>query len=446
MTPMKILQVSEFIEIVNGILRESMSGEVFAVEGEVSGFKVSQGQWVTFDLKDEKSLVNIFIPLRQLGVLVQDGMRVRVFGLPRVYPKFGKFSVTAERIELAGEGAIKKALALLRQKLEKEGIFDPARKRSLPRFPRRVALVASRESAAYGDFIRIVGERWGGLEIDLYHVLVQGDKAPQEIVAAIEQANLSSSRASHVKRDETRDPSMDPGSVAGMTKKYYDVLVMTRGGGSLEELMAFNDERVVRAVYGSRIPTLVAIGHERDLTLAEEAADVRGSTPTDCARRLVPDRRDVLYELATLAENIETAVSQELEARQAVLERALAAPGLWLAGRKAELDSLAGNIWSGVEVWLRDLGAELAASLRLLQSLDPKGVLKRGYAMLKDAAGHSVASVSKLNVGKEVAIVMQDGDAGAKITRVGKIVAARSPDSRSGRRGSLCQEIQPKLL
>ncbi len=397
---MKVLQVSEFIEIVNGILRETLSGEVFAVEGEVSGFKVSQGQWVTFDLKDDKGLLNIFMVLRNLTVPVEDGMRVRVFGYPRVYPKFGKFSITADRLELAGEGALKKALAMLRARLEQEGIFDPARKRTLPRFPQRVALVASRESAAYGDFIRIVNERWGGLEVDLYHVLVQGERAPQEIVNAIAQAQGSD----------------------------YDVLVMTRGGGSLEELMAFNDERVVRAIFASKIPTLVAIGHERDITLAEEAADVRGSTPTDCARRLVPDRRDVLYELATLADGIESAMLEELEARQTILERAFDAPGTWLTGRRTELESISGNISSGVEVWLKDLAGRLVNQARLLQSLDPKGVLKRGYVMLKDAAGNSVTSISKLAVGKEVAIVLQDGEAGATVTRVGS------------------KKIQPKLL
>ncbi len=389
---MKIIQVSEFIEIVNGILRETLSGEMFAVEGEVSSFKISQGQWVTFDLKDDKSLVSIFMPIRNLNVPVEDGMKVRVFGLPRIYPKFGKFSISAERIELAGEGALRKALALLRQRLEAEGLFDPARKRQLPRFPKRIALVASRESAAYGDFIRIVNERWGGLEIDLYHVLVQGEKAPNEIVNAIAQAQEGT----------------------------YDVLVMTRGGGSFEELMAFNDERVVRAIHASRIPTMVAIGHERDITLAEEAADVRGSTPTDCARRLVPDRRDVAYELATLVQNIDNSLMQELEQHQIVLERAFTTPGMWIAGRKAELEVASSNIASAVDAWLKDLAGELVNQARLLQSLDPKGVLKRGYAILKDSQGRSLVSAAKLAVGQEVSIVLHDGEAGAEITRTGE--------------------------
>ncbi len=388
---MRVLQVAEFVEVVNGILRETLSGEVFAVEGEVSGYRVSQGQWVSFDLKDDKALLNIFMPVWSLNVPVEDGMRVRVFGMPRIYPKYGKFSISAERIELAGEGALKKALALLRARLEKEGLFAADRKRTLLRFPTRIALVASRESAAYGDFMRVLRERWGGLEIDLYHVMVQGEKAPNEIVNAIAQAQ----------------------------ENEYDALVMTRGGGSLEELMAFNDERVVRAIHGSRIPTLVAIGHERDITLAEEAADVRGSTPTDCARRLVPDRKDVLYELATAMNTVETSFRSQLEERHALIERALTVPGLWIAGRRAEFESVSLRISSSASIWMKGLTERLQAHVRLLSSLDPTRVLFRGYAILKDAKGHGIASVAGLRVGQDVQIVLRDGDAGLTVNRLG---------------------------
>ncbi|MFZ2803992.1 MAG: exodeoxyribonuclease VII large subunit [Patescibacteria group bacterium] len=397
---MKVLHVSEFIEIVNGVLRETLGAELFAVEGEVSGYRVSQGQWVSFDLKDEKALVNIFMPLWNLNVPIEDGARVRVFGLPRVYPKYGKFSLSAERIELAGEGALKKALALLRQKLEKEGMFDVSRKRMLPRFPSRIALVASRESAAYGDFIRVVQERWGGLEIDVYHVLVQGERAAKDIVTAIEQAQ----------------------------SEPYDVLVMTRGGGSLEELMAFNDERVVRAIHASRIPTLVAIGHERDITFAEEAADVRGSTPTDCARRLVPDRRDALYELATLTAAIDTSFIAHIEDGHLAIDRAMHAPEAWLTERRMALEALTAASSSAVATWVKRLGEELSSNVRLLASLDPNAVVKRGYAILKGADGKSLTSVKQLSVGANVRISLKDGDAGATVTRLGE------------------QTLQPKLL
>lgn len=388
---MRLLNVSEFIEVVNAVLKETLSVELFAVEGEVSGYRVSQGQWVSFDLKDDKALVNIFMPVWNLHVPIEDGIRVRVIGIPRIYPKYGKFSISAERIELAGEGALKKALALLRQRLEKEGLFDPTRKRTLPRFPQRIALVASKESAAYGDFMRVVSERWGGLEIDVYHVLVQGDRAPQEIVTAIRSA-------------QSED---------------YDVLVMTRGGGSLDELMAFNDEQVVRAIHGSKIPTLVAIGHERDITLAEEAADVRGSTPTDCARRLVPDRRDVEYELATLVSTIETTMTRRLQDGHAVIDRALSAPTFWLSAQRTTLQQTITSFESTVDQWLRRLHERLHSCTRLLSSLDPKSVLSRGYAILRDASGRGITSVTRLKPGQSATILLQDGEADATITQVG---------------------------
>lgn len=384
---MRLLQVSEFIEVVNAVLRETMSAELFAVEGEVSGYRVSQGQWVSFDLKDDAALVNVFLPLWKLDVPVEDGMRVKVTGLPRVYPKYGKFSLSAEKVELSGEGALKKALMLLRARLEKEGLFDVSRKRELPRFPERIALVASRESAAYGDFIRILKERWGGLSIDVYHVLVQGERAPQEICGAIERAQAGE----------------------------YDVLVMTRGGGSFEELMAFNDERVVRAVHASKIPTMVAIGHERDLTLAEEAADVRGSTPTDCARRLVPDRRDVQYELATLLGAIEAGLVDRIADGRITIDRALGAPSLWVSRQQSELREQTSRVENGVRQWHRSLAERLAASMRLLSSLDPKAVLSRGYAIIRNAAGKGIATVADATPGQAIRVLLQDGEVGARI-------------------------------
>ncbi len=387
---MQVFRVADFIEIVNTTLKETLGADVFAVEGEVSGHRTSQGQWVTFDLKDEAAIINVFMPIWKLQLPIEDGMRVRVIGLPRVYPKYGKFSLSAERIEYAGEGNLKKALALLRQRLAAEGLFDPSRKRELPKFPQRIALVASRESAAYGDFLRIVGERWGGLEIDVYHVLVQGERAPQDIVSALQAAN----------------------------EREYDVLVMTRGGGSLEELMAFNDEPVVRAVRASRIPTLVAIGHERDITLAEEAADVRGSTPTDCARRLVPDKRDVEYALMATIATIEGTFVQRLQNGHALIQRTLAAPSFWLTTQRALLDRSVARTESVLRQWLRSLEDRWHASVRLLQSLDPMRVLARGYAIMRDADGRAIVSVSGLKMDQAVTVRLQDGEVGATIRQV----------------------------
>lgn len=388
---MTVFSVTDFIAHVNGVLAKCWHPEDLCVEGEVSSFRVSQGQWVNFDLKDKDGLVGVFMSVWQLQVPVEDGMKVRVYGMPRIYPKFGKFSMTANKIELVGDGALAKALAALRSRLEKEGLFEPSRKRELPKFPERVALIASKESAAYGDFARIVNERWRGLEIDLYHVKVQGAGAAEDVAKAIAHAN---------------------------SRGDYDVLVLTRGGGSLEELMAFNDEQVVRAIHASKIPTLVGIGHERDLTLAEEAADVRGSTPTDCARRMVPDRRDILRHLVYQTENIESTLLSSIEMNKQIMVRALRAPAVWISQQKKDLVALSSTCSSNVRQWLRALQDRYRSDVRLLASLDPKGVLARGYSMLRDARGRAITTVANLSVGMELTAVLKDGEGNMSVKSI----------------------------
>ena len=379
---MHIFSVAQFLAYVNDTFKAIWDPSEVSVEGEVSGYRVSQGQWVNFDLKDEEALVSVFMVLRNLHVPLQDGMRVRLSGYPRVYPKYGKFSFNAEKIELVGEGTLRKALAALREKLATEGLFDAGRKRELPRFPKRIALIASRDSAAYGDFVRILKERWGGLEIDLYHVLVQGTDAPSSIVAAIESANAATA---------------------------YDALVLTRGGGSFEELMAFNDERLVRTLYASKIRTLVGIGHERDLTLAEEVADVRGSTPTDCARRLVPDRKELLYTVATLQQRIAEAVDEVLIERERVIDERLLSADRWLQGVRQKFEVIAPRVSEMEERWQVSLNERIESYLRLLASFDPTAVVRRGFAIVRDADGQVRTSAQGVKPGERLTLAMRDG-------------------------------------
>ncbi len=379
---MQIFSVAQFLAYVNDTFKAIWDPSEVSVEGEVSGYRVSQGQWVNFDLKDEEALVSVFMVLRNLHVPLQDGMRVRLSGYPRVYPKYGKFSFNAEKIELVGEGTLRKALAALREKLATEGLFDTVRKRELPRFPKRIALIASRDSAAYGDFVRILKERWGGLEIDLYHVLVQGVDAPSSIVAAIESANAATA---------------------------YDALILTRGGGSFEELMAFNDERLVRALYASKIPTLVGIGHERDLTLAEEVADVRGSTPTDCARRLVPDRKELLYTVATLQQRIAEAVDEVLIERERVIDERLTSADRWLQGVRQKFEVIAPRVSETEERWQASLNERIESYLRLLASFDPTAVVRRGFAIVRNGSGTVLTSAQGVKPGERLTLAMRDG-------------------------------------
>ena len=233
--------------------------------GEVASFKVNQGKWVFFDIKDASGSVGCFMSLFQLRVPIEDGMKVVIRATPKL-TAWGKFSVTVQSIRPSGEGSLKKSFELLKAKLDKEGLFSPDRKRQLPEIPEHVAVISSTSAAGYADFMKILDDRWGGLKVDVAHVQVQGESAPEQMIRAITYFN--------------------------QCEILPEVLVIIRGGGSADDLSAFNDEPLVRAIAASRIPTLVGVGHEVDVSLADMVADVRAATPSNAAQLLVPDRHE----------------------------------------------------------------------------------------------------------------------------------------------------------
>ncbi|MCB9822330.1 exodeoxyribonuclease VII large subunit [Candidatus Nomurabacteria bacterium] len=244
------LSVSQAIDGFNELLDQAYPFVI--IEGEVSSFKVNQNKFVFFDIKDQDATLGCFMMLFDLKMPIQDGMKVKVLATPKI-TKWGKFSLTVKNIMPIGEGSLKKSQDLLKQKLENEGLFDTSRKRILPKIPGRIGVVSSSQAAGYKDFIKIVEDRWGGLEILLTDITVQGIDAPAQIVGAIKYLN-------EVAND-------------------LDVIVVIRGGGSADDLAAFSNEDVVRAIAGSRTPTLVGVGHEVDISLADLVADKRASTP-----------------------------------------------------------------------------------------------------------------------------------------------------------------------
>lgn len=256
-----ILSPTDFVALVNQTLEYAYP--FVTIAGELSNFKVSRSKWAYFDLKDETSSVKFFGSVYNLPGPLEDGMTVEASGRPQLSPKYG-FSVTFQSIKPVGEGTIKRAADLLYLKLEKEGLLDPARKRALPYPPRHIGLITSKESAAFADFNKILNARFGGLKISFADSMVQGESAAQDIISALDTIN------------QLADPP--------------ELIVITRGGGSTEDLAIFNNEILVRSIALSRLPVLVAVGHETDITLAELAADLRCSTPTHAAQTLVPDR------------------------------------------------------------------------------------------------------------------------------------------------------------
>lgn len=363
-----ILTVSDFVAVLNQTLEFAYPSVVIA--GELANLRVSKGRWVYFDLKDEHSSVKFFGTVQQLPGPLEDGMMLQVRGVPRLHNLYG-FSVNVQFMQPVGEGSLKKAAELLQAKLTAEGLFDPERKRSLPYPPQRIGLITSGESAAYRDFIKILNERWGGIEIWHADVQVQGEPAIAQIVAAVDYFN---SHGSDV-----------------------DVLVITRGGGSADDLAAFSTEQVTRAVAASRIPTLVAIGHEIDISLAELAADCRASTPSNAAELLVPDKR---HERARI-DDIRQLLTQEVSQRH--------------------VDAMAECAVSQAE--LRRMIIDLVARTRqriderglLLDALSPRAVFARGYAVVRTGSGAVLRSVGQLKPGDEVRIQFSDGEVKAEV-------------------------------
>lgn len=388
------LSVAEYLELVNQTLKFIPSNETL-VEGEISDYRVAQGKWVSFDLKDEEAeaVLKCFMTTWQLKTPIEDGMRVQVKGYPKVYERFGQFKMNVQEVEAVGEGALRRAYELLKNKLETEGLFDVSRKRELPRFPERIGLITSRDAAAYGDFLRILNNRWGGAYVQHAHVHVQGREAVKEIVGAFTMFNKL-------------EPQHRP-----------EVIVLTRGGGGLEDLHAFNDEEVARAVYASRIPVVCAVGHERDESLADFVADVRASTPSNAAERVVPSRGDVLYEIETLTRHMESRMTDAIQDRAFVLERATSLIGFILERQKERLDRTTQSLVQLVDGWLPRLRERLEGTQRVLRQVDPRRILARGYSLVT-VGGKVVRDAQTLEVGGGIEVQFAAGSAQARVTRV----------------------------
>jgi len=390
-----ILQVSEYLKLANQVLKLNIDGYSFAIEGEISDYKVKDGKWIMFTLKDENdsaSRVGCFATTFKVSGVFEDGMRVRVWGPPTI-TKWSNFQIDVQKMEPVGDGTLKKAYELLKKKLTDEGLFEISRKRSLPRFPNRIGLITSRDAAAYGDFIRILNNRWSGVEVIFSHVHVQGREAVPEILSAFRTLNNL--------------PEKDrPG-----------VLVLTRGGGSLEDLAAFNDEQVVRAVFSSKIPVVCGVGHERDESLCEYAADVRASTPSNAAERVVPNRQDMLYEIETLSRHTESRLRDLVGDHQILVERAT---HFILSAADKQLERLNRTtrlLFERVDNWWLRFLERVNSVSRFLLSVDPNRVLARGYSIVS-TNGRVVTDSSGLVLGAEIKVKLSKGNLDAEVLRI----------------------------
>jgi exodeoxyribonuclease VII large subunit len=390
-----ILHVGDYLSLLNEVLHDRVPSNKILIEGEISDYRVSQGKWVSFDLKDEhaEAVLKCFATVWQITTPIEDGMRVHVTGFPKMYERFGMLKLNVQTIEPVGEGALKRAYELLKKKLQVEGLFDISRKRTLVRFPKKIGLITSRDAAAYGDFLRIVNNRWGGVEILFAHVHVQGREAVPEILDAFRHFNTLP------------------------IEEHPDAIVLTRGGGGLEDLHAFNDEQVARAVYQSSIPVVVAVGHERDESLCDFVADVRASTPSNAAERVVPSRTDVVYEINTMLQHHEHQLQFVMDEYRTATEKVAMRVGHILERERERLMTIKTHLQDQVGNWLPTLRDAIESSARLLRQVDPTRVLARGYAIVR-VGGNVIQDASALAIGKELAIQLGCGSVDAEVLRV----------------------------
>ncbi|MEK7519626.1 MAG: exodeoxyribonuclease VII large subunit [Patescibacteria group bacterium] len=389
MVNLKIFSVAEYVEHLN----DALFAYDAVVEGEIAEYKINQGKWIFFKLKDEGAVLECFSTVYKLKIPLEDGMRVRLYGRPGIYAKSGKFSMTVDWVEPAGEGALKRAYELLKQELAKEGLFAPERKRTLPEFPRRIGLVASRESAAYGDFVKVLRERFGGIEIYFHHTQVQGNDAVKSVVDAF------SYFTEHQK------------------KLSLDLLVLIRGGGSWEDLAAFNSREVAYAVFGAPVPVVCGVGHEQDETIADFVADVRASTPSNAAELIVPHRADVAERIAARARTMDTALSAALADAAAGVDARVAELDGMMHERSHRFHTLEQRLLFRLRFFSERIimhQSNTDGFTRLIKSFSPMAVLERGYAIVRKNRT-IIKSVRDVKPRDRIEMRLKDGEISAEV-------------------------------
>ncbi len=389
-----VTQVNEYIKmLIDGVPALSS----LMIRGEISNFKnhYATGHFY-FTLKDEQSSMKAVMfrsSAQRLGFVPRDGMKVIVSGRVSVFPRDGVYQIYAEDIQPDGVGALYYAFEQLKKKLEAEGLFAPERKRPICRFPQKIGIVTSATGAAVRDMLNILGRRYHAAEVYIYSAQVQGPSAPGELCAGIDFFNQRFS---------------------------VDTIIIGRGGGSLEDLWAFNNETLARRVAASAIPVISAVGHEVDFTICDFAADLRAPTPSAAAELAVPDSTELAQYILQLSSRMESAVTRGVEDKRRKVQtlsqsRYLSSPELFVDDKKMAVASLGERLENAVDRTAERARLSLAARSAQLGALDPFAVLTRGYsAVFYDNV--PVRSVEQLRAGEQVTLRLSDGEAAACIT------------------------------
>ncbi len=398
----EVLSISQLNEYIRGKLDADSLLNQIAVRGEISNYKMYPSGHHYFSLKDESSVLKCVMfkgNAMRLRFRPENGMKVIAMGKVSVFPRDGAYQLYCSALAMDGVGDLYATFEALKKKLAAEGLFDPSHKKPLPRYPGTIGIITSSAGAAVHDMLRILNKRYPLAQVKLLPVRVQGAEAPGEIAAAIGYAN------------------------------YYqlaDLLIVGRGGGSIEDLWAFNDERVAYAIYESRIPIISAVGHEPDVTISDYVADLRAATPSNAAELAVPDMDALLQGLDAMSGSMAAALARQLKSARQRLDMLANRPSMqkptgYLEQKEKALELLKNRLVSAQTQQLAQERHRYVASVAKLDAMSPLKVLTRGYAFAQTEDGTVLKSVEQVEPGQQITVSLSDGRLSATVMKKEKV-------------------------
>ena len=394
--PQNVLSITQLTEYIRNKLDMDPNLGQVAVRGEISNYKVYPSGHHYFTLKDESAALKCVMfkgSAMRLRFRPENGMKVIAMGKVTVYPRDGAYQLYCAAMAMDGVGDLYAAFEQLKKKLAAEGLFDPAHKKPLPKYPGTIGIVTSSAGAAVHDMLRILRKRYPLSKVRLLPVRVQGAEAPGEIAAAIRYAN-------HY--------------------RLADLLIVGRGGGSIEDLWAFNDEQVAHAIYDSQIPVISAVGHEPDVTISDYVADLRAATPSNAAELAVPDQDALRQNLDAMSAAMASALNRQLKAARQHLgvlshSAALKSPTGYIEQREKSLELLKNRLIAAQNQTITKNNQRYIAAVSKLDALSPLKVLTRGYSMARKKDGSVLRSIRQVELGERIAVHLSDGSLSATV-------------------------------
>ena len=391
-----VLSISQLNEYIRGRMDSDPLLTQVAVRGEISNYKLYPSGHHYFTLKDEASALKCVMfkgNAVRLRFRPENGMKIIAMGKVSVFPRDGAYQLYCTAMAMDGVGDLYAAFEQLKRKLEARGLFDPVHKKPLPKYPGTIGIITSSAGAAVHDMLRILRKRYPLSHVRLLPVRVQGAEAPGEIAAAIRYANYY---------------------------KLADLLIVGRGGGSIEDLWAFNDERVAYAIYESKIPVISAVGHEPDVTISDFVADLRAATPSNAAELAVPDQDALRQNLDSMTAAMAASLDRQIRSAKRHLEvlsqsPALQSPAGYLQQREKSLELLKNRMIAAQNQNITRKNQQYIAAVSKLDAMSPLKVLSRGYAMTQNQSGEVIRSVNQVELGERITVNLSDGKLSATV-------------------------------